>query len=63
MERYWLRIPGLKWQEVTRDKFIEVEHAAGFYPKAGCGPLATAGFGTLTVEGKISKEKSHRKEL
>ena len=57
MERYWLRIPGFEYQEVTRDKFTEMERKAGFYPKVGCSPIATAGFSTGTIEGKITVEE------
>jgi hypothetical protein len=53
-ERYWLRAKGTKWQEVDQGKFVEAERSAGFYPKAGCGPVATAGFSNGSVEGQVT---------
>ena len=57
MTHYWLRISGLPWTEVSEVKFVEAERAAGFYPKPGCGPVATAGFSSGVVEGKVTRDK------
>lgn len=32
------------WQEVTEAEFANAERGAGFYPKPGCGPVATGSF-------------------
>lgn len=56
MERYWLRINRLEWQEVTREQFIKAERSVGFYSKDGYGKLATAGFSSSTIGGKITNE-------
>ena len=56
MERYWLQICGLEWQEATRGQFIQAERAAGFHSKGGIGELATAGFNNGTIIGKITHE-------
>ncbi len=53
-ERYWLRISGLPWHEATREQFVQAERSAGFCPKPGCGPVATAGFHSSGVEGRIT---------
>ena len=50
---YWLRISGLQWQEVTREKFIEIERLSGFYPMKG-QDIATAGFSGGAVEGRVT---------
>jgi hypothetical protein len=52
--RYWLRISGLPWQEASRDQFVAAEHRAGFYPNPGCGPVATGGFGSGPIEGRVT---------
>lgn len=57
VKRYWLRVPGLKWQEVSQVKYIEMERNAGFHPKLGCGPVATASFSTGCIEGRITYDE------
>jgi hypothetical protein len=44
-KRYYLSAFGIE-KEVTEEDFIRAEREAGFYPKHGCGPVATGGFGT-----------------
>ena len=56
MERYWLQKGGSPWREVTRKEFISAEEDAGFRPKPGCGPLATSGFSSNGIAGKITHE-------
>lgn len=51
--RYYLRLGDNPELEVTEAEFIAAERAAGFFPKTGCGPLATAGFGSNHVLGRI----------
>lgn len=53
--RFFLRNgPSDKWREVTQDEYIQAERVAGFHPKPGCGPFATAGFhGPNGVEGRL----------
>ncbi len=53
-ERYWIRARGTKWQEVDQNAFVNAERNAGFYPKAGCGPVATGGFSNGSVEGTVT---------
>lgn len=50
---YFLRFGNGPEREVTEEEFIAVERSAGFYPKAGCGPLATGGFSKGDVSGRI----------
>jgi len=40
-------------QEVTREQFIRAERGAGFRPKYGGDGLATGGFSTGTIRGRI----------
>ena len=60
-ERYWLREDTSSWREVTQEEFIQAESDAGFQPKSGCGPVATAGFSSEDkdgcVEGRITYGK------
>lgn len=60
-ERYFLKADWqTEWQEVTKEKFIKAERAAGFSPKGVritdpeyWTTLATAGFGGYGVSGKV----------
>lgn len=56
-ERYYLSVAGSDYQEVTQEQFIRAEEGAGFHPKKGCGPVATAGFSGNSISGKIEYEK------
>jgi hypothetical protein len=40
------------WQEVTEEEFARAERSAGFYPKPGCGPVATGGFSASGQRGR-----------
>ena len=42
-----------EWGEATQQQFVAAERAAGFHPKAGCGPVATGGFSGGGVRGRI----------
>ncbi|MCB9802943.1 hypothetical protein H6761_02915 [Candidatus Nomurabacteria bacterium] len=53
-ERYWLRVGKLPWHELTREEFVRAERNAGFRPKPGCGDLATDGFSSGNVQGRIT---------
>lgn len=53
VERYWLRVGTLPWQEATMQQFIKAERGAGFYPKTGDG-TATASFSGSGVEGRTT---------
>lgn len=67
MSRYYLRRNRGRWREVSRDGFIAAEREAGFIPKSGCGPLATAGFGIsgpdLELDGRIEGMDDELSEL
>lgn len=53
-DKYYLKADWQKdWTEVTQEEFIKAERAAGFHPKWGCGPVATAGFTSGMVSGKV----------
>jgi len=57
MQRYWLRSAIQGWKEVSQIEFAKAEREAGFFPKPGCGPLATAGFSSNHIEGKVTYEE------
>lgn len=40
------------WQEVTQERFVAAERAAGFIPKPGLGPVATGGFSSTAAKFK-----------
>jgi hypothetical protein len=49
------------YQEVSRETFIMAEREAGFYPKHGCGDIATGSFSSTrdtTVEGIVTHDGS-----
>lgn len=53
MKRYFLRVHGTdSWTEVSEERFIDAERAAGFYNRRGSGN-ATAYFSDGTIEGKV----------
>jgi hypothetical protein len=53
-ERYFLTRPGGVEHEVTQEEFVAAELEAGFHPKAGLGPVATAGFeSSAGVRGRV----------
>ncbi|MEK7600581.1 MAG: hypothetical protein AAB463_01300 [Patescibacteria group bacterium] len=57
--RYWLQVQGCPKHEVTRERFIQAERNAGFYPKSGSGDvLATGGFSSGDILGSITYEES-----
>ena len=52
-EKYFLRVSGTEvWNEVSKERFIEVERNAGFHSKVA-GEAATAYFSDGSVEGKV----------
>jgi len=54
IKRYYLKAGWQKeYEEVTEVQYIEAERAAGFFPKPGCGPIATGGFSRGSVSGKV----------
>ena len=57
MPKYYLKAEWQKkWEEVTEEEFAEAERSAGFYPKPGCGPVATGGFSDGSVEGEVRND-------
>ena len=50
---YYIKRNGGAWAEVSEEEFILAEREAGFVPKSGCGPLATAGFGINGPQGSM----------
>ncbi len=63
--RYFLRPKAARavWQEVTQEEFVQAERAEGFYPKPGCGPVATSGFGGRSQEGTSISLEQHLPNL
>ena len=56
-KKYFIQYHGQE-KEVSEKEFIEVERAAGFYPKRGCGPVATGGFsGRYGLCGRVEYTK------
>jgi len=55
-DRYWIRLKGLEWQEVSVKRFIEAERDIGFRLKADCGSFATGGFSGHGIEGTITRD-------
>lgn len=52
--KYFLKAEWQKeYQEVTQEEFVQAERSAGFRPKPGCGPCATAGFSSGSISGKV----------
>lgn len=51
MPRYFVKIDDCPEREVTAEEFVRAERDAGFHPKPGCGPFATAGFGVTRYDG------------
>ena len=50
--RFFLRVVGGKWQEVTKRDFIRAERGAGFRPKGGGeDTVATFSFETGSLKG------------
>jgi hypothetical protein len=47
------------WQEVTEQEFVNAERGAGFYPKPGCGPVATGGFSAGGQRGRTVSLPEH----
>lgn len=51
------------WQEVTEQEFVNAERAAGFYPKPGCGPVATGSFSAGGQRGTTISLPEHMPTL
>lgn len=52
--KYYLSHPDLGETEVTKERFIEAERQAGFYPKSGNPEdCATGGFGAGGITGHV----------
>lgn len=49
---WFLSGPGLPERRVSRENYCQAERAAGFTPKPGLGPEATASFGTEGLSGR-----------
>lgn len=52
--RYYLKYDSKPEQQVSREEFIAAERSCGFFPKANCGPVTTAGFGVSGPNGSIN---------
>jgi len=59
--RYFLKPDSARamWQEVTEEEFVAAERGAGFYPKHGCGPVATGGFSAGGQRGTSISLEEH----
>lgn len=51
------------WQEVTQEEFVAAERGAGFYPKHGCGPVATSSFYAAGQRGTSVSLEQHLPNL
>lgn len=53
--RYYLGVTGREesFVEVTQDEFVRAERGAGFRPKPGLGPVATGGFTSGGITGRV----------
>lgn len=49
--RYFLQLEGQPEREVSLQEYCSAERRAGFMPKPGCGPRATASF--IAVNGGV----------
>lgn len=45
-----------EYTEVTKEQYIEAEEGAGFFPKPGCGDVATDSFSGHGIRGKVNYE-------
>lgn len=43
-EKYFITEGNTPEREVTQEEYVRAERSAGFHPKPGCGPTATASF-------------------
>ena len=46
-----------EYTEVTEKEFVRAEGAAGFHPKPGLVPVATGGFSSGNISGKVEYTK------
>lgn len=62
MPRYFLKMNfgNSPEVEVTEEEFCQAERASGFRPKKGCGPVATTGFSSEAVTGRVEFPKDDR---
>lgn len=51
--RYYLKCGDGAERKVTQDEFVRAERTAGFRPKPGCGPVATGGFSSGVLAGRV----------
>ena len=52
--KYQIKMGKGKWRTVSLDEYVAMERLCGFRPKPGCGPTATASFGSTKMEGKYA---------
>ena len=52
-KRYWVQVGENPEQEVSREDFIKLERSAGFRSKFGPNEVATAGFSTGVLKGRV----------
>jgi len=50
---YEVRVAGTKWQKVSEKKFIATEKSCGFHSKFGPDSVATGGFSSGNIGGRI----------
>lgn len=53
MDKYFIEVKGFGEKEVTKEEFIKFERQAGFRPKNGCGDVATGGFCSGSISGRV----------
>jgi len=52
-KRYFVKDGEGPEREVTQDEYVATERSAGFRPKPGCGPEATASFSSGRLSGRV----------
>lgn len=53
MDRYFITLGNEPEKEISQAEFIRWESQAGFRPKPGCGPVATGGFTSGMIKGRV----------
>ena len=55
MTKYYVKLDGGDWREVSMQEYISAEKAVGFRSKFGPDHIATASFGGNGISGKTTE--------